>query len=79
MVDITADVPSCRTSPDRARQILAMLLALGLISLAAVLSQAQPDGPSCRGFTIGVSAIGGCDGIGGKPTPLALLRSLFQL
>jgi hypothetical protein len=48
----------------RARYILAILLALGLVSLAAVSDRTEhPD--ECGPFSIGQSAIGGCDRIGG--------------
>jgi hypothetical protein len=45
--------------------ILALLAFLGIFSLVAMRSE-RVDRPQCGGFAIGVSAIGGCDGIGGN-------------
>lgn len=47
----------------RARRILVFLIFLGLISFAAVQSN-RLDYRECGPFTIGQSAIGGCDWIG---------------
>jgi len=68
MTDIAAGGTTTQLvfAPRRAGQLLAVLLALGLVSLAAILSE-LPDrhDDQCRAFTIGLSAIGGCDRIGG--------------
>jgi hypothetical protein len=64
MTDITADVfPTTRTNrtPRAAWRALAILMLLGMLSFAAVSDQHR----SCAPFAIGVSAIGGCDCIGG--------------
>ena len=47
----------------RAGRILALLIVLGLISLAAVLAD-RLEVRKCGPFTIGRSAIGSCDWIG---------------
>ena len=47
----------------RARRILALLIFFGLMSLVAVQSL-RLEPPECGPFTIGQSAIGGCDWIG---------------
>jgi hypothetical protein len=44
--------------------ILALLVFIGVFSLVALRSD-RAEQPQCGGFTIGVSAIGGCDRIGG--------------
>lgn len=47
----------------RATRILVLLIFLGLISFAAVQSS-RLDHIKCGAFTIGESAVGGCDWIG---------------
>jgi hypothetical protein len=54
-------------SPCRARRLLSALIVLGLVSFAAVLWSVRQEPDECWAFQIGVSAIGGCDGIGGAP------------
>jgi hypothetical protein len=46
--------------------VLVLLALLGILSLVAARSE-RADRPQCGGFTIGVSAIGGCDTLGGSP------------
>ena len=71
---------SIRITPVRAKALLALALALGCLSFAAVEQRADHhhDDDKCGAFRIGVSAIGGCDGIGGKPTKAAILRWRLQ-
>jgi hypothetical protein len=63
MISIVTPAPN----PIRARGLLLLLIALGFLTLCAVLKH-QPKKPQCGAFTIGVSAIGSCDGIGASPT-----------
>ena len=44
--------------------VLALLVFIGVFSMVALRSD-RADQPQCGGFAIGVSAIGGCDRIGG--------------
>lgn len=67
------DQASVRITPIRARTLLMLALALGMLSFVAVDERAdQPKKEECGGFTIGVSSIGGCDGIGFKPSRSAV-------
>ena len=56
-------------------KILRLLLFFGFLLASVGQSGRSPetDRPQkCGAFTIGVSAIGGCDGIGGPPAPTSL-------
>jgi hypothetical protein len=44
--------------------VLVLLVFFGVFSMVALRSD-RDDQPQCGGFTVGVSAIGGCDRIGG--------------
>jgi hypothetical protein len=62
----SADERTARIGNDsiaRATRILVLLIFLGLISFAAVQSS-RLDHSKCGAFTIGESAVGGCDWIG---------------
>jgi hypothetical protein len=45
------------------------LLAIALSGAVATLVFKYEEQQLCQGFAIGVSAIGGCDGIGGSSVP----------
>lgn len=51
----------------RAWYILAILLFSGALSFVAAQSSDRPEPSVCGAFTIGRSAFGGCDGLGGPP------------
>jgi hypothetical protein len=59
------------------KALLVLLVACGLLFFAAVQSD-RSDRPACGAFTIGQSAIGGCDGIGAPTRPLDLLARLVR-
>jgi hypothetical protein len=48
----------------RSQFVLAVLILVGLVSFASVRAFETDDQRDCGPFTIGKSAIGGCDGIG---------------
>ena len=59
------DQDSARITPIRARTRLMLALALGVLSFVKVRERAgRPKEEECSGFTIGVSSISNCDGIG---------------
>ena len=51
----------------RAWYILAILLFSGALSFAAAQLSDRPEPGVCGAFTLGRSAVGGCDGLGGPP------------
>jgi hypothetical protein len=71
----TATFPSpALLAPKQARRLLAVMIFLSVVSFALVMAFAvrhppDPDDNECRGFAIGVSAIGGPDCIGGRSLP----------
>jgi hypothetical protein len=48
-----------------------LLILLGVSFVATWLLREEPV--KCGPFTIGEAAIGGCDGLGGKPSPLSAI------
>ncbi len=70
MYNGSAAIPAPVLSPALGRFIL---LAFFGMTLAAVLSGNPPEPDRdriCKAFTIGVSAVGTCDGFGGPALPL---------
>jgi hypothetical protein len=63
--------PVAENRPARARRMLAVMLLAGVVSFALIadhrMPQLEPEHPTEQGnpFTIGVSAIGGPDCLGG--------------